>query len=206
MPLAPALALLELDSIAIGIAAGDAMVKRAPVEVVRAGTIHPGRYLVLVAGAVADVEEAFAAGRELAGPAVVDAVLLPHVHDEVVAALRGERRTGIGEAIGVVETASVAAIVDAADAGLKGARVALLDLRLADGLGGKGYLLFDGSVAEVEAAVALACARAVGETGTPVAPERRAPIARVIPRLHAEMRSELVADPRFRVRVSGGEA
>jgi guanylate kinase len=59
----PALALLELDSIAVGIEAGDAMAKRAPIDVIRAGTVHPGKYLVLVGGAVADVEEALAAGR-----------------------------------------------------------------------------------------------------------------------------------------------
>ena len=35
----------------------------------------------------------------------------------------------------------------------------LLELRLGDGLGGKGYLLFDGSVSDVEAAVAIAVER-----------------------------------------------
>ena len=49
-PLEPALGLLELDSIAAGIEAGDAMAKRAPVDVIRAGTVHPGKYLVLVGG------------------------------------------------------------------------------------------------------------------------------------------------------------
>jgi len=44
----PAIALLEFDSIAIGVRAGDAMVKRAPVEITYAGTVHPGKYLVLV--------------------------------------------------------------------------------------------------------------------------------------------------------------
>ena len=61
----PALGLLELESIAAGIAAGDAMAKRAPIEVIRAGTVHPGKYLILVGGSVADVEEALAAGREV---------------------------------------------------------------------------------------------------------------------------------------------
>ena len=49
----PALALLEFSSIAAGIEAGDAMVKKAPVERIRAGTVQPGHYLVLVAGEVA---------------------------------------------------------------------------------------------------------------------------------------------------------
>ena len=174
----PALALLELDSIAAGIEAGDAMAKRAPVDVIRAGTVHPGKYLVLVAGAVADVEEAVDAGREVGGPSVVDVVLLPNAHPDLVDGIRGDRRAPEGEALGIVETTTVAAIIEAADAGLKGAHVRLLEIRLADDLGGKGYLLFDGSVADVEAAVEIAVDRIAASPGL---------AHRVIPRLHAEM-------------------
>jgi microcompartment protein CcmL/EutN len=205
----PALALIELASIAVGIEAGDAMVKRAPVEVLRAGTVHPGRYLVLVTGEVADVEEAFRAGVEVGEAALVDTVLLPNVHAQVVGALRGERRGGAGDALGVVETATVAATIEAADAGVKGAAVELLELRLADGLGGKGYLLFDGSVSDVEAAVAIAVERiSDGSEAAGAVPGGRVPVARVIPQLHREMRAELEGSPRFRDRVlaAGGEA
>ena len=38
----PAVCLLEFSSIAKGIEAGDAMSKRAPLQVIRAGTVHPG--------------------------------------------------------------------------------------------------------------------------------------------------------------------
>jgi bacterial microcompartment shell protein len=191
-PIGPALGLLEVDSIAVGIAAGDAMAKRAPIDVLQAGTVHPGRYLVLVGGAVADVEEAIEAGREEAGSGVLDVVLLPHVHPDVVAAIRGARRRGLGEALGVIETPTVASIIDAADAGVKEAAVRLLELRVADGLGGKGYLLFDGSVSDVEAAVEAAVARAHGARVS----------HRVIARLHGEMRENLEAAGRFRDRVA----
>jgi microcompartment protein CcmL/EutN len=190
----PALALLELDSIAAGIEAGDAMAKRAPIDVIRAGTVHPGKYLVLVGGAVADVEEALAAGREVAASAMLDVVFLPNVHPDVVAAIRGTRPQAVGEALGIIETATVAAIIEAADAGCKGARVRLLELRLADDLGGKGYLLFDGPVAEVEAAVEIGAARIAGSPGLAL---------RVIPRLHAEMAGNLAIDARFAARVRG---
>ncbi len=188
----PALALLELSSIAVGIEAGDAMAKRAPIEVILAGTVHPGKYLVLVGGAVADVEEALAAGREVGAGSILDTVLLPNVDPQVVAALRGRRLAGRGDALGIVETATVASVIDAADAGVKGARVQLLELRLADGLGGKGYLLFDGDVADVEAAVELGVAR-VAASPRPVHPV----IGRVIPSLHGEMRANLEAEGRF---------
>ncbi len=178
------------------------MVKRAPIDVLRTGTIHPGRYLVLVGGAVGDVDEAFAAGREVGGPCIVDTVFLPNVHVQVVAALRGVRQTGDGEALGVIETETVASVICAADAGVKGARVRLLDLRLGDGLGGKGYLLFDGPVSEVEAAVSIACER-VTDVAAGALPGTRAPVWRVISQLHREMRHELEADPRFGRRIRG---
>ena len=152
---APALALLEFNSIAAGIEAGDAMVKRAPVERIMAGTIQPGYYLVLVTGEVADVTESLDAGLWVAGDFVRDRLLLPNVHPGVVAALYGERTPGDADALGIVETATVAAGILAADAGLKGAEVRLNQLRLGDGLGGKGLALFGGLVSDVEAAVAI---------------------------------------------------
>ena len=191
-PIEPALALLELDSIAAGIEAGDAMAKRAPIDVIRAGTVHPGKYLVLVGGAVADVEEALEAGREVGAASVLDVVLLADVHPDLVPAIRGARREGRGEALGIIETTTVAAVIEAADAGLKGAAVRLLELRLADDLGGKGYLLFDGPVADVEAAVEIGGARIAGSPGA---------MQRVIPQLHGEMAANLAADARFAARI-----
>ncbi len=191
-PIEPALGLLELESIAAGIEAGDAMVKRAPVEVLRAGTVHPGKYLVLVGGSVADVEEALAAGREVGGLSIRDVTFLPNIHPAVVEGMRGARLPAEDEALGVIETATVPAIIRAADAGLKGAQVRLLELHLADDLGGKGYLLFDGPVTDVEAAV---------EIGTAAVGEARGLHARVIAQLHAEMADELAADGRFGTRV-----
>jgi microcompartment protein CcmL/EutN len=191
----PAIALLEFTSIAKGIEAGDAMIKRAPLQVIRTGTVHPGKYLVLVGGLTADVEEAMQAGRDVAGPSLVDVVFLPDVHPDVVASIGGTRREDAGEALGVIETQTVAAAIDAADAGVKGARVTIRDLRLADDLGGKGYVLFGGEVAEVEAAIGYGVAR-TGVSGQDVTHV-------VISQLHVEMRNNLVADPRFGERTKG---
>jgi microcompartment protein CcmL/EutN len=193
----PAVGLLEFASIARGIEAGDAMVKSAPLQVVRAGTVHPGKYLVLVGGLTADVEEAMEAGRRVAGEAVVDAVFLPDVHPDVIASLGGARGEDAGDALGVIETETVAAVIDAADAGVKGARVTIRDLRLADDLGGKGYVLFGGEIAEVEAAIGYGVARA--------APSGREVAHVVIPQLHGEMDENLAADPRFGMRVQGAD-
>ncbi len=185
-----ALGLLELESIAVGIRVGDAVVKRAPVDHLDAGTVHPGRYLVLVRGDTATVEEAMDAGREAAAGALLDEIFLPDPHPHVDAALSGARRgRGAGEALGVVETRTVAAVLGAADRGVKGARVELRQIRIADDLGGKAYCLFEGAVGDVEAAVELAVAGLVR-------PEALVSQV-VIPRLHEEMAGSLDSALRF---------
>ncbi len=193
----PAIGLLEFGSVAAGIVAGDAMVKRGPVAEIVAGTVHPGHYLVMVSGEVGDVEEAILAGREASATALIDQVFLPDVHPDVVAAIRGERVAGAGEALGVLETLTVAATIEAADAGLKGATVYLMEINLADGLGGRAYALFTGTMPDVEAAVAIGSAR--------VAPANLVG-AVVIPQLHGEMGDNLLADRHFGVRLGRGDA
>ena len=67
----PAIAIVEFDSIASGIFTGDAMVKSSPVTAIYAGTVHPGRYLVLVTGDTASVEVAVETGRDVGADSVI---------------------------------------------------------------------------------------------------------------------------------------
>ena len=189
----PALALLEFSSIATGIQAADAMVKRAPIEVIKSGTVQPGKYLVLIGGLTADVEESFGAGLEVGRSALVDFILLPHVHPEVVQAVSGGRIPEANDSLGVIETTTVAAAIHAADAGVKGAKVHLVEVRLADGLGGKGIVLYSGLVADVEAAV---------EIGVSVLERPELLVNQVvIPQLHGDMWQNVSDATRFRTRV-----
>jgi len=187
-----ALALLEFNSIAIGIQAGDAMVKRAPVATIQSGTVQPGNYLVMVTGLVAPVEEAVDAGQEVGAVALLDTVLLPNVHPGVVAGISGGRELEADDSLGVVETLTVASAIQAADAGLKGAEVTLWQLRLADGLGGKGIVFFAGLVADVEAAVEIAVGYVSNQLVRQV----------IIPQLHDEMKENVATYGRFGVHFS----
>lgn len=190
----PAIAILEFASIAVGIEAGDAMVKRAPLGVIQSGTVQPGKYLVLVAGDVASVDEALAAGHEVGGDAIVDRVFLPDVHPDVVAAMQGDRTFGDGESLGIIETTTVAAVIESADAAVKGATVTVAQIEMADGLGGKGYVLFGGVLSEVEAAV---------DAGVAALSPAQLVASVVISQLHDEMRDDVVASPFFWERVHG---
>lgn len=185
----PALALLEFSSIAAGIQSADAMVKRSQVGVVNLGTVQPGRFLVLLGGEVADVAEALKAGLEIAADALNDHIFLPGVHPDVVNVLAGKRNIITDtHALGIYETYSVPAAIQAADVGIKGAHIELMELRLADGLGGKGVVFFTGKESDVQAAIDLAqSALKDGQTVRAV----------VIPQLHSDIASVLSTTTRF---------
>ncbi|MBM4373224.1 MAG: BMC domain-containing protein [Deltaproteobacteria bacterium] len=150
----PAIGLLEVSSLARGLVVTDAVVKRAAVTILGSHPISPGRYLTLFRGGVAEVEEAFAAGEETGREVLVDSLLLPAAHEQVLEALgRGRPKPPALEALGIVETWSVAAALLSADAACKAAEVELLELRLAHGLGGKGLWVVTAELHDVEAAL-----------------------------------------------------
>ena len=180
----PAIALLEFNSIAAGIYAGDAMVKKATVDLLEARSICPGKYMVLIGGAVGPVEESFKAGLEAGRDAVVDQLFLPNAHPGLFPALASATPPGAGEALGIIETVTVATCIVAADAAAKAANIRLLDLRLANGLGGKSFVLIEGPISEVEAAMAAGVAY-VKQEGLLVRDV-------IIPRLHPDMKNKII--------------
>jgi microcompartment protein CcmL/EutN len=192
----PAIAMIEFSSIAVGIASGDAMVKASPLGSIYAGTVHPGKYLVLVSGDTASVDEALGVGLATGDATVLDSVFLPDIHPAVTGAIASADEAAWidGDALGIVETEHVATVIQAADAGVKAAFVEVSAVRMADGLGGKGYVLFSGEVAEVEAAVEAA-EQWSAESGYVLQ-------AHVIAQLHTEMAFNLNSDLRFRSRMS----
>lgn len=195
----PALGLLELDSVAIGVLTGDAMVKASPVSAIYSGTVHPGHYLLAVTGDTASVEIALETGRATAGNVMIDEVFLPAVAPAVAVALvtDSQAATADGEAVGIIECTGVAAAIDAADAAVKAADVQIASLRLADGLGGKGYVIVGGVLAETEAAVEAGLSRL--DPGSVLH-------SVVIAQLAPEMRADLAANLRFRPVVRTGNA
>ncbi len=185
----PAIALIEYSSIAAGTKATDALTKRAPITLLRSGSLQPGKYAVLFAGEVAAVEESYVTGLQVGGETLLDRVFLPDVHERVHGAILGSAVSWDGDTIGVIETSTLAATVQAADAGVKGANVTLLEIRLGDGLGGKGLAHFAGLQADVEAAIQIGsdAARADG----------RSIHTAIIPRIDDDVRSILGKSTRF---------
>lgn len=159
-PLKTAIGLVETNSIALGVKAVDAMLKTAAVDLLYAEPTSPGKYLAAVGGDVAAVMASVEAGIAAAGGALIDSLVIPNLHRQVMPAIKGEAVPTRVQAIGVVETFTVAAAIRAGDAAVKTAAVELLELRMARGLGGKGFVTFTGDVGSVQAAVDAGAAAA----------------------------------------------
>lgn len=176
----PALGILETNSIARGMVVADAIVKRAPVQLLESHPISPGKYLIVIAGEVADVEEALQAGVAAAAHTLVDRLFLPQAHSQLAPAMTGTADPGPLGSIGILETFTVASTVLAADAAAKAAEVRLVEMRLANGLGGKAFVVMTGPLDQVEAGVAAGAA-AVGHgllLGSEIIPAPHGDLAR----------------------------
>src|SRR5580692_12606810 len=87
MSIGNAIGAIEFSSVGLGYMAQDEMLKAASVNQIIARTICSGKYLVVVGGAVSDVEASVAAGIRVGASAVIDELMLPNVHEAVFAAL-----------------------------------------------------------------------------------------------------------------------
>ncbi len=155
----PALGLLELESIARGIVVADALVKRAAVRLALAEAVSPGKFLLVFTGPVAEVEESYKAAEAAGGAMILDRLLLPQLAAGVARALEGKADKMLAaDAVGIVETHTVASAIKAADTAAKRAQIRLTQLHLARGIGGKGYFTIAGTQADVEAALEGAAA------------------------------------------------
>jgi microcompartment protein CcmL/EutN len=150
-----AIGMIELTSVGIGYQVQDAMLKAADVELVLGRTICSGKYVNVVTGNVAGVNASTSAGLDAAPDGVIDHMTIPNVHPNVFPALGQsviltDQRPG---AIGVIETFSAASALEAADVAAKTSAVTLFRIHLAMALGGKGFVMMAGTVADCNTGV-----------------------------------------------------
>ncbi len=151
--MANAIGMLEVKSIAKGMALCDAMVKSAQVELLSAASGCPGRYTILLGGETASVRTALNTGIALGGNKIFDSFFLANLHPQVLEYFgKKNREAGYG-AVGIAEYSSVAAAVLGADKALKAAQVTLIEFRHGFCVGGRGYFTLTGDVGAVRSAM-----------------------------------------------------
>lgn len=176
--------LIELGSIAAGYQVCDAMLKTADVDLILARSICSGKYMVMVRGDVAAVQSAVENGSHTGGFSIIDKFVIPNVHASIFPAISGTNKVEDLQALGILESFSVASLIEGADAAVKAANVALIEVRLAMALGGKAFATMTGSVAAVQSAV---------DTGAAVIAQKGLLVNKVvIPSPRRELLSEMI--------------
>jgi microcompartment protein CcmL/EutN len=159
-----ALGLMEFKTIPVAVYATDEMLKAAEVELIYAAPACPGKYITIVSGQVAEVESAVKRGIAAGETFLIESYVIPNISEAVLPALTGTVNMPDIEAIGIIETIAAVSAVKAGDVVFKAARVNLLEIRLARGLGGKGEVFYTGELGAVEAA-AKAALETIGKEG-----------------------------------------
>ena len=161
--MARAIGMVECTTVSTGFNAADEMAKDADVEILQAEVTCPGKFVILVAGELSAVR----ASVDVAGKYsdnVMDTFVLGNPHESIFPAIYGTAQPEKIDALGILETYDVAALIVAADLAAKTAIVDLIELRLAKGMCGKSYMTLTGSVSAVQAAIEHAKAEA-GDRG-----------------------------------------
>ena len=150
----PAIGLIEVVSIAQGIMVADQMAKKADVKIVEAHSICPGKFIVLITGDTGAVKDSVSRGIQVAKEYLVDHLIIPNVHSQVIPAIEGTNDidTQKIDAIGVIEFFSAASCLVAADLSCKESDITLIEIRLGMGLGGKSFYVFTGPIGNVKSA------------------------------------------------------
>lgn len=158
-----AIGVIEIKTISKGYLVSDGILDLVSVEIVMAQPVCPGKFVLILAGGVAEVENAVAFANRKYSEAVVDSTVLGRIEEEVYLSLVGAAETAQRGAVGIIETFSIAAVIQAADTAVKTSGVEIMEIRIARGMGGKCYALFTGSVSNVEDAVKNGGAQATEE-------------------------------------------
>lgn len=148
-----AVGVVELKSIAEGIKACDGALKAANIRLVSAHPSCPGKYEIVLTGSISNVTASVEYIRDNFSKYLIDSSVMGRIDENVVKALFGTQQEASKGALGVIETFSAASAIKAADLAVKAANVALYDLRISRGIGGKGIVLLTGDVSDVTAAV-----------------------------------------------------
>ncbi|SHE90708.1 BMC domain-containing protein [Clostridium fallax] len=150
-----ALGLVEYLKIPTGMVALDKMCKTSDIKVVYAATLCPGKYVVLFKGTLASVKAALELSEKEFLSNTIDTMILGNPKEEIYNAISGTTSAKIEGALGIVESYSVASIVEASDIAAKSNEISLIELRLARGMCGKSFFTITGDLASVESAIEI---------------------------------------------------
>ncbi len=145
--------IIELNSIARGMEVTDSLLKAAEVRLIRANTICPGKYIIIIKGIVGDVKSAMQVGIEIGKENVVESRVIPRLDPMVICAINATTEIKDLKSLGILEFFDVTSALYAADAAIKAADVEIIEIRMGYAIGGKSFVTLTGDLSAVDAAI-----------------------------------------------------
>jgi microcompartment protein CcmL/EutN len=195
------IAVIDFSSIADGLFCTDALLKKAPIAMIKSGTVSRGRHLVIFGGTTGSVAESLTEALGIGNGSVIDHVFLPDIHEKVHDAILGKRARCADDAVAILETDTVSANVQAAELAIKGTNIQLVEIRLAEyEMSGKAISVYNGPLHDTEHAMSIA--------GEYLRTQKRAGRYRIIPSPHKILTQQLNQTTRYidqKLRAMRGE-
>lgn len=147
--------IIEFNSIARGIEVTDVALKSAEVQLIRSGTICPGKFLLIISGNVGSIKSSINSGIEVGKENVVNYVSLPKIDERVITALSGATEIKKVNSLGILEFFDVTSAIIAADEALKSANIEIMEIRTGFAIGGKSFVSLTGDLSSVKTAIEI---------------------------------------------------
>ncbi len=148
-----ALGLIETSSIPKGMKILDSILKKTQVNLITSKPICPGKYLIIIRGTVESINIALNIATTIGEKAILYSCSIDKLNDKVFYALKERKKPENIEALGIIETKTSIASIVLADVLCDSSDIELVRLRLANGIGGKGLIIFAGDVSSVKNAI-----------------------------------------------------
>ncbi len=156
----------EFKSVSRGMVVTDSMAKSASINIVRAGTLCPGKYVAIAEGGISALMSAESIAREQGGRHLFSSAMVSSINRKVIEAIGGNLgNPGPDGAIGIIEGPNMADLVSSSDIALNSARVDFIEYRLARGCGVNSFYIITGALSALSEAVKNAAAY-LGERGS----------------------------------------
>ena len=103
-----AIGIIEIKSIAKGVDATDAALKSAGIRLISAHASCPGKYEIILTGAIADVTAAVEHVKSRFEEKLIDAAIIGRIDEQVITALFGTQAPTQRGSLGIIEAYSAA--------------------------------------------------------------------------------------------------
>ncbi|MDW7670042.1 MAG: BMC domain-containing protein, partial [Bacillota bacterium] len=127
--------------------------KSGDVELILSTPVCPGKHIVMVSGRVESVKSSIKTGEIVGGIFIVQTHLLTNIDETIIPAISGTADISEIKSLGIIETISALTSIQAGDIAVKASKVKLIEIRIARGLGGKGFMIITGEISSVKSAI-----------------------------------------------------